>query len=226
MRAIRALAVAALVVVDVSAAAAQSTRGFKDSWFWGLKAGGMTYQVMSDTVGFYGSLGPIGGLDWMITRTRGGLYVSLDHLYMSTTQSVFVNDSISPLDTIPRQVNLRHMRRFTLAGMIFPLQSYFAHPYAGLGVTINYLANVEPVGSFRNDAQRRLVLATINQFRTAAAPVIILGLQLKWPVGSVFGQMTATSAHDRFFLWTGQNWRVSLEGGLRYNMGSSIDRMR
>ena len=44
MRAIRVLAAAPLVVLDVSAAAAQSTRHFHDSWFWGVKGGVTTFS--------------------------------------------------------------------------------------------------------------------------------------------------------------------------------------
>jgi hypothetical protein len=224
MRAIRALAVAALVALDVSAAAAQSTRGFKDSWFWGLKGGGMFYQVMSDAEGD-GSLGAMGGMDWLITRTRGGLYASFDYLYFKN-QSVFVNDSISPLDTVPRQVFLSGMRRVTLAGMVFPLQTHWIQPYAGAGIAFNHISKAEPVGTFRNSLQSQLVQATISEFRSSATPIVILGTQLRLLHTSAFGQATASPAHDNFFLFTGNNWRVSFEGGLRYNFGSSIDRMR
>jgi hypothetical protein len=224
MRAIRALAVVALVALDVSAAAAQGTRGFKDSWFWGLKGGGMFYQVQSDQEGD-GSLGVTGGIDWLITRTRGGLYASFDYLYFKD-QFVFVNDSISPLDTVPRQVFLSGMRRFTLAGMVFPLQSHWIQPYAGAGIAFNHIAKAEPVGPFRNATQAQLVQATISEFRAAATPLLIVGTQIRLLHTSAFGQATASPAHDNFFLFTGNNWRVSFEGGLRYNFGSSIDKLR
>jgi hypothetical protein len=224
MRAIRALAIAAFVALDVGTAAAQSTRGFKDSWFWGLKGGGMFYQVASDTEG-NGSLGPMGGIDWLITRTRGGLYASFDYLYFKD-QFVFVNDSISPLDTVPRQVFLSGMRRYTLAGMVFPLQTMWVQPYAGVGISFNHISKAEPVGNFRNGLQAALVQATINEFRASATPIVIIGTQLRLLHTSAFGQATASPAHDNFFLFTGNNWRLSFEGGLRYNFGSSIDRMR
>lgn len=222
MRAIRALTVAALVALDVSAAAAQSTRGFKDSWFWGVKGGGMFYQVQSDPDG---SLGPLGGIDWMITRTKGGLYASFDYTYFKD-QMVFLNDSVSPLDTVPRTVFLSGMRRFTLAGMIFPIQSYWVHPYFGLGVAVNHISKAEPLGTYRNGTQANLVQATIQEFRSSASPVVIVGTQLKLLLASAFGQVTVSPAHDNFFLFTGNNWRISFEGGLRYNFGSSIDRLR
>lgn len=221
MRAIRALAVAALVALDVSAAAAQSTRHFKDSWFWGLKAGETFYQVQSHPNG----LAPLGGVDWLITRTNGGLYVSFDHSFL-TRDSVFVNDSLSPLDTVPRTVHLSGLRRFTLAGMVFPMQSYRLHPYAGLGVALHHVAKATPMGAYRNGTQQQLVLATVQQFRSAASPVVILGAQYRLLSFSAFGQATATPANENFFLYTGSNWRTTVEGGVRYNIGSSVDRMR
>ena len=221
MRAIRTLAVAALVALDVTVAAAQSTRHFKDSWFWGLKAGETFYQVQSHPNG----LAPMGGIDWLITRTNGGLYVAFDHAFL-TRDSVFVNDSISPLDTVPRTVRLSGLRRFTLAGMLFPMQSYRLHPYVGLGVALNHIAKANPQGSYRNGTQQSLVLSTVQQFRSAAAPIVILGAQYRLTRLSAFGQASATPANENFFLFTGSNWRTTIEGGVRYNVGSSIDRMR
>jgi len=221
MRAIRPLAVAALVVLDVSAASAQKTSHFKDSWFWGFRGGAMTYQVMSDPGG---SLAPLAGVDWLITRTNGGLYVAFDHMFFN--QSVFVNDSLSPLDTVPRQVLLSGMRRFTLAGMFFPMQTPRVHPYFGFGATLNAIAQATPIGTYRNGTQQQLVQATVATFKTAAAPVVIVGTQIKIPLTSFFVQATATPAADNFFLFTGTNWRFSLEAGLRHNAGSSKDPMR
>lgn len=222
MRAIRALAVAALVALDVSAAAAQSTRHFKDSWFWGVKGGGMIYQVQSDPDG---SLSPLAGADWLITRTKGGLYVSFDHTFFDD-KFVLVNDSISPLDTVPRTVFLNGMRRITIAGMFFPLQSYRFHPYFGLGASMHQIAKAEPVGTFRNATQQQVVFGTIETLRATAAPIVIAGLQVKLLYFSAFGQATASPAHSQFFLFTGNNWRASFEAGVRYNIGSSIDRLR
>jgi len=52
------------------------------------------------------------------------------------------------------------------------------------------------------------------------------GLQMRLVRFSVFGQATASPANSNFFLYTGSNWRTTVEGGMRYNIGSSIDRMR
>ena len=46
---------------------------------------------------------------------------------------------------------------------------------------------------------------------------------------SVFGQAVASPAQQKFFLYNingGQAFNLSLEGGIRYNFGSSIDKVR
>ena len=49
MRAFRALAViVALITVDATVASAQVVRGFKDSWFWGVKGGGLVYSSYAE----------------------------------------------------------------------------------------------------------------------------------------------------------------------------------
>jgi hypothetical protein len=223
MRAIRAVAVAAaLVALDVSAATAQSTRGFNNSWFWGLKAGGHFYQVQSDADG---SLSPLGGVDWLITRERGGLYVSFDHTFFKD-KFVLVNDSLSPIDTVARTVFLSGMRRFTMAGMLFPYQRKYLQTYFGLGATLNQIAKAEPVGTYRNRQQETLVTSTVRQFRTNATPIVMVGSQLRLLYASAFAQATFSPASSQFFLFTGNNWRTTVEAGLRYNIGSSIDPLR
>lgn len=221
MRAIGVLAVAALVALDANFADAQSTRHFRDSWFWGLKGGALNYQVQSDPSG----LSPLVGADWLITRKQGGLYVAFDHAFFKR-DSVFVNDSISPLDTVPRTIILSGMRRFTLAGMLFPLDNKRLMPYLGLGASLSSVAKVVPQGSFRNSTQENLVLATVNQFKTVASPVVMVGLQMRLLYVSAFGQLTTSPTNNNFFLFTQSGWRSTAEFGLRYNMGSSIDRMR
>ena len=223
MRSIRVLAVAvALVGLDVSAAAAQTTRRFEDSWFWGVKGGLLNYQVFSDT----NAWAVLGGADWLITRKKGGLYVAFDHSFFRN-DSVFVNDSLSPLDTVPRVVRLSGLRRFTFAGVLFPFNSDRLNPYLSFGVVLNAIATAEPVGSYRNGTQQALVLNTVQTFKSVASPTVMLGTQLRLPfLPSAFIQATATPASNNFFLFMGNGWRTTVEAGARYNAGSSIDKMR
>ena len=240
MRAFRALAVAAaLIGVDATMASAQVARGFKDSWFWGLKGGGLMYSSYAD-----GSapIAPMAGADWLITRSKGGLYLGFDYSFFNT--SVVVNDSVHPDDACSpptairsrcRDVNLSNMRRFTLAGMLFPLQGKIFQPYIGFGVAMNHIADAEPDTvaysadfgfPYRSQLQFDLVNATVQAFRTSTTPVFMLGSQMRLPLLSVFGQLTASPAHTNFLLSNERPYRVSLEFGARYNAGTSIDRMR
>ncbi len=240
MRAFRALVVtAALISVDATVASAQVVRGFKDSWFWGLKGGGLMYSAYSDP---NAAIAPMVGADWLITRKQGGLYVSFDHSFFNS--SVVVNDSVHPDDacspptavrTACRSVSVNNMRRFTLAGMLFPMQTKFLQPYIGFGATLNHISEAEPDTvafstdfgvPFRNQVQFELVHATIQAFRTSTTPVFILGSQMRLPLISVFGHLTASPAHTNFLLSNARPYRVSLEFGARYNAGGSIDRMR
>ena len=223
MRAIRAVAVAALVIFDVSAATAQSTRHFHDSWFWGLKGGAMAYQVQSDA---NGGLAPMAGADWLITRKHGGLYVAGDYTVFS--EQVFVNDSINPIDVTPggRATDIEDMIRFTFAGMLFPLESQRFSPYIGMGIALSSIIGTNAQGTFVNRTQENLVLTTIQTFKTTLQPNLIAGAQLRLPFLSVFGHTTVTRANNTFFLFTRPSWRMTFETGVRYNMGSSIDRLR
>ena len=240
MRAFRALAViAALITVDATVASAQVVRGFKDSWFWGLKSGGLLYSSYSDG---HDPLAPMVGADWLITRSKGGLYAAFDYSFFNS--SVIVNDSVHPDDacgpgatirTVCRSVDVNNMRRFTLAGMLFPMQTKFLQPYIGFGVALNHISEAVPDDSayladfgvaYRNDLQFQLVHATIQTYRTSTTPVFMLGTQMRLPLLSVFGHVTASPAHTNFLLSNARPYRVSLEFGARYNAGGSIDRMR
>jgi hypothetical protein len=187
MRAFRALAVvAALITVHATDASAQVARGFKDSWFWGLKGGGLLYSSYSDA---NPGIAPMAGADWVITRSKGGLYASFDYSFFNTT--VVVNDSVHPDDacspptairTACRDVFINNMRRFTLAGLLFPMQTKLLQPYVGFGVALNHIgdayadtaAYVADFGvPYRSRLQFDLVNATIQTFRTSTTPIFM-----------------------------------------------------
>ena len=73
MQKLRAVAVAVVATLVVSASAnAQEMRNFDNSWFWGFKSGVNTFSAPG-----HGNTSTVDlGIDWLITRTKGGLYVS------------------------------------------------------------------------------------------------------------------------------------------------------
>jgi hypothetical protein len=202
--------------------AAQAGRQFKDAWFWGIKGGGMLYSSASTE----NSFAPMAGAEWMITRSRGGLYVAFDQAFLTTMGSFQDRD---PDSTFTRYVSLKNMRRFTIAAMVFPLQSARLHPYFGLGLGLHQIGAAEFQGSFINPARYQVARDSLQTKKTSFSPILIGGLQARMQPFSIFGQAVASPAQKDFFLYSAsgsQSFNFSLEGGIRYNFGSSIDRVK
>jgi hypothetical protein len=223
MRLLRVLTAAmGLAALLPTLSAAQAGRQFKDAWFWGVKGGGMLYSSASTE----NSAAPMVGADWLITRTRGGLYVSFDQAFLTTTGSFLDRE---PDSTFQRNVALENLRRFSIAAMVFPLQSPRYHPYAGFGMVLNQIGSASAQGAFLNSSRYAIALDSVQSKKTSFTPLLIGGIQVRMPQFSVFGQAMASPAQQGFFLYNangGAAFNFSLEGGIRYNIGSAIDRVR
>jgi hypothetical protein len=223
MRHIRVLATAAVLAAVISQpSAAQSGRQFKDAWFWGVRGGFLGYSSSSTD----NAVAPMLGIDWLITRSRGGLYVGFDQTFL-TTDAFFTSPGASGFAD-PR-VTISGQRRLTVAGMMFPMQSPTMHPYFGLGMSINKIGGSTYQTTFASGSQFGLAEDSVQARRAAIAPTIIAGVQKRLLPFSVFGQITATFLNSGYFLRSDNASRpfgYSLEGGIRYNVGSSIDQVR
>src|SRR5690242_1077921 len=112
MRVTRALAAAAAIVAAMPrVGTAQLGSSFKDAWFWGVKAGGMDFN--SGTTPHRQA--PLGGIEWLITRSHGGLYLSYSEAFFTDQAAILTN--LSPSDTAPHIINLKNMRRLDVAAM-------------------------------------------------------------------------------------------------------------
>jgi hypothetical protein len=223
MRLLRVLAAstvfAALLTQPLSA---QDGRQFKDAWFWGIKGGGMLYSSASTD----GAIAKFVGADWVITRSRGGLYVSYDQAFVNTIGTFQDRDpSNVPFNA---SVSLNNVRRFSMAGMIFPMQSPTLHPYLGAGFVFNQVATATLDGGAGSTSRYAQALDSVQAKRSAFAPVFMGGVQARLTRFSVFGQATASPTQSDYFLSRngGRAFSFTLEGGIRYNVGSSIDRTR
>ena len=223
MRLLRVLTAAiGLAALLPKPSTAQAGRQFKDAWFWGVKGGGVLYSSASTS----NSLAPLVGAEWLITRTRGGLYVSFDQAFLTTTGSFLDRD---PDSTFQRNVALKNLRRFSIAAMVFPMQSPRYHPYAGFGMVLNQIGSASAQGAFLNSGRYAIALDSVQSKKTSFTPMLVGGLQVRMMPFSVFGQAIASPAQPGCFLDNasgGQSFNISLEGGIRYNFGSSIDRIR
>ena len=214
MQKLRAVAVALVATIVVSASAnAQEVRNFDNSWFWGFKSGINTFSVPghgnASTVDF--------GVDWLITRTKGGLYVS-------GNQSVFERDLefLDPTsNTGQRTVRVNDMRRITVAGVAFPKHFGGITPYAGVGYMIAVLGDarifVDSVNTFPTNA----FLDEVERERSRSAVVGLAGVQIRTKRAAIFAQETLVPSNRSFLFSSVMSF---FEFGVRWNFGSSIDR--
>jgi hypothetical protein len=225
MRHLRVLATAAVLAAVISQpSAAQEGRQFKDAWFWGVKGGVTVWgsEVTTDNAG-----APSFGADWLITRSRGGLYVSFDEALM-TADAYFTTPGQNGFAD-PR-VSMQNQQRLTLAGLAFPAQSNRLHPYVGVGAAVHRVGSYVYQTPFASAAQFNLAGDSVQTRKVAIAPIIIAGLQARLPRFSVFGQATASFLPSNYLFRHSAPKRglsqFSIEGGIRYNVGSSIDKDR
>ena len=214
MQKLRAVAVAVVATLVVSASAdAQQRRNFDNSWFWGFKSGINTFSAPG-----HGNTSTVDlGIDWLITRTRGGLYVS-------GNQSIFERD-VEVLDPAAnsgqRTVRVNDMRRITLAGVAFPKHFGGITPYGGLGYTIAVLGDakvfVDSTETFPNNS----FLDRVDQLRSRGAVLGMVGVQIQTKRAAIFAQETMLPSNSDFLFRSVLSF---FEFGVRWNFGSSIDR--
>lgn len=216
----RIVAALFLAVALPVAAQAQAGRPFRDAWFWGVKGGGVAHGAQN---GDYTN-SPLAGVEWLLTRTRGGLYVSFAQAFFD--QQAQILNGPTPSDTGVRLVNARDLRRLDMALVGFPGNFTRFHPYVGIGFGFNMVAAAEPIGTYRNSDQALYVESRVQELKTAFQPMLLVGAQYRLPFVSVFAQGTASAMNEEFLLYTGRKVAATYELGIRYNIGSSIDRDR
>lgn len=207
MRTFRWLAAACAVAMLPAATAAQSVRGFNDSWFWGAKAGIASFstsQVDNATA-------PLVGLEWLITRSRFGLYLAGDQSFFEEASAV-----MDPVGT-PQLVGIKNLRRFTAAGLFFPKAFNSVRPYGGIGLSVNWIGDVVPAGT-----PSAALEDEIDERRDRASFVFMLGVQGQLGRLAPFGQVTMQPSHTGFLL--DERPVYFLEGGIRINTGPSRER--
>jgi hypothetical protein len=218
MRTIRALSVAAAIVAALpTVAAAQQGRLFKDAWFWGLKTGGLS---LADSGQKYVHA-PVIGVEWLITRTKGGLYVSGSQTFFSQ-HTYTLRDPNFPADSGLRPIKLKNLRRLDVALMGFPGTHLQFHPYVGIGFTLGQVGQAVAEEPFSTEEQFIFAENIIAEQKVGFSPLFIGGGQYRLKRFSVFGQLTLSPAQRNFILYNGRPWNVGYELGLRYNVGSSI----
>ena len=220
MRTIGRLMLAALAVLTMpSLARAQEGRLFKNAWFWGAKVGSMAYTTPTHT-----GYAPVLGGEWVITRTRGALYLSVQEAFMPDDEAVgSIEDPYSQSGRKP--VYISDIRQATIAGLIFPTQKRgYLRPYAGIGFTlVDAFSSGAQLNGNESETERNYLAFAVEDAKSTASLIGMLGIQAQYRRLSAFAQGAMMPAHGTSFLLNG-NYTLFFEGGLRYNIGTSIDR--
>ena len=203
------LALAALVP---SLGAAQSSRLFEDSGFWGAKGGMMSFSTDVDG----NTEAPLAGAELLITRTHGALYLSGEQAFFKATSSV------QDYTGQHYRVAMRDMRRYTAAAMAFPVAWGTVRPYAGVGFSLNNIQRATLIDAAANDTAAMEVAGQIEQQKDRVSFITMAGIQAQYQRVSLFGQVTYMPAKNAFLL-NGRSTYI-IEAGVRYNFSSSRDR--
>lgn len=233
----------ALLALFTPRAEAQQGRRFENAWYWGLRAGQVVYStpgVVGNEMHGFGpwaylntadenKLAPSVGLEWLITRKRGGLYVAYSQGILDKDLQ-FARANFS--DTTYAMARISGLRRFDMAGMMFPMVERIAQPYVGIGATIFQVGDLSPVLQFNSATgapagaaeQMDTLSAQLLDRKASVSPLVVLGLQARLRPFSVFAQASGVSLPDQFILQRKSRYSISYEVGIRYNVGSSIER--
>jgi len=214
MRTVRWMSsVLALVALTPVVSAAQSNRLFENAWFWGAKAGLMNFSTGNN----HTTTAPLVGAEWLITRNRAGLYLSAEQAFFNATG--YVTDGNGQ----QYNVALKDSRRYTAALLAFPVNWGTLRPYGGLGLSLNLIQHATyDVSQITDPDQQDVVANAIHEERDRVAFILMGGLQAQYHRFSVFGQATYMPARANFF-FNGRSTYI-VEAGIRYNVGSSIDK--
>jgi hypothetical protein len=202
----------ALIPATVSA---QRTRDFADSWFWGVKGGVSTF---SPTYGD-SETAPTFGAEWLITRTHGALYVSLDQTNVDAVSAVFDPTAEGSV----RFVEVDKLRRVSFAALAFPKQFGRFRPYAGLGLALNVIGDAEPLITDNETGVEDGVYDRIDDRKSQASFLGMGGVQAQFGRAAVFGQASFIPASNRFLLDDAMGF---FEVGIRYNLGGAREGIR
>ncbi len=199
-----------------TSASSQESRYFDDSWFWGVKSGVATF---SPTLGGNETAATFGA-EWLITRSRGALYLSFDQANVSTVSAVMDLDQSDGI----RAVSVDKLRRVGAAGLVFPKRFGRLRPYAGIGVSLDLVGTASPVVLTSSRTVDGAVLERIDERRSQAAVLGMGGVQMQFERLALFVQASVVPGQSTFLL--GNNALGFFEGGVRYNFGSAREGSR
>lgn len=214
-----ALAAAAVIPTLAGAQASNAPRTFNDSWFWGIKGGSTMFttgangdsKVNAATV----------GAEWVVTRSRAAVYLSVEQAFFDNTAGVFDASSVGSV----RSVSISDLRRYNAGVYLFPIKHESFRPYAGLGLAINVIQNAEPQGTYSSVAAQDSVFSAVDEQSSRVSAVFTLGAQAKVMDRVWLFAQGVTMPTRRNFLINGAANTFVVEGGVRFNLLGAIEKL-
>ena len=193
-----------------ASASAQRMRDFEDSWFWGVKGGVSAYSPV------YGDAetAPTFGAEWLITRTHGALYVSVDQSNINAVSAVYDPTAEGSV----RPVEVDKLRRIGFAALMFPKKFGVVRPYAGLGLSLNLIGDAFPLITAEEEDVTDAVYERIDDRKSQASLLGMGGVQIGLGRAAIFGQASFMPSNSRFLL---DDALAFFEFGVRYNFGGA-----
>lgn len=212
------LAAAVVIPTLAGAQASNAPRTFNDSWFWGIKGGSTMFttgangdsKVNAATV----------GAEWLITRSRAAVYLSVEQAFFDNTAGVFDASAAGSV----RSVSISDLRQYNAGVFFFPIKHEAFRPYAGLGLAINVIQNAEPQGTYTSVSAQDSVFSAIDEQSSRVSAVFTLGAQAKVMNRVWLFAQGATMPTRRNFLINGASHTFVLEGGIRFNLLGAIEK--
>ncbi len=228
---------ASLALIPAVGFAQQQQPGsnFTNSWFWGVSGGMLTYWTTSVAH----AQAPSVGIEWLITRKHTALYVGFDQTFFKTTGVSFQNVGLqfadSTLNTASasnwgysQAATIHNSRHLEAALMGFP-GSGPIRPYAGVGISMNFVQNAVITGAYPNSSGDPSGNSAYwfpgyygNQYLDQSAywvsPLLMAGLQIQVSRFSLFGQAKVMTTDGRHMFSDGAFF--NLQAGVRYNVAT------
>ena len=212
MRLLKATTFLAATLLSATDLSAQVRGNFENSWFWGAKAGVNTFRAGTGGT----SNVPTWGLDWLITRKQGGLYVSADESFFNRTVTATDANSVSGT----RDIKISDMRRVDFSGVVFPRTFGPVRPYGGVGAAVLLLGSAVAQPDSLGGAPSQAFKDEIGKNSSRASLLFMAGVQIQAKRAAFFAQETVLPSAGDFLVRSALSF---FEVGVRYNFGSSIE---
>ncbi len=222
MRIVRTFGLGLLLAAIPAMATAQQQQqqqndrtGFNDSWFWGIRGGMTSFDAGAGRV----SAPSVGG-EWLITRSKGALYVAIDHSFFDEVAGIYDPSSAGSV----RPVSISDMRRYSMGLLAFPINWGNLRPYAGLGLSVNVIQNAVPNGTYPDSASQNTVIRGVNEMSSKVSTIATGGFMYQVGRAALFAQASALPTRNNF-LFSGASHTFQFEGGIRFNLVNAIEQL-